>query len=36
MQPTKALFDEFQQEKTTTGDVDPRLDATICFIMHYT
>lgn len=31
MQPTKALFDEFQQEKTVDGNVDPRLDATIFY-----
>ena len=31
MQPTKALFDEFQQEKTAAGTVDPRLDATIFY-----
>ncbi|WP_291149611.1 RagB/SusD family nutrient uptake outer membrane protein [Flavobacterium sp. UBA7680] len=31
VQPTWALFNEFQEEKTKTGDVDPRLDATIFY-----
>lgn len=31
VQPTRALFDEFHQELTTSGDVDPRLDATIFY-----
>ncbi|SEN64487.1 Starch-binding associating with outer membrane [Flavobacterium sp. CF108] len=31
VQPTWALFNEFQEEKTKTGEVDPRLDATIFY-----
>lgn len=31
VQPTWALFNEFQDEKTKTGDLDPRLDATIFY-----
>lgn len=31
VQPSWILFNEFQQEKTTTGAVDPRLDATIFY-----
>lgn len=31
VQPTRSVFDEFQQEKTTSGAVDPRLDATIFY-----
>jgi tetratricopeptide (TPR) repeat protein len=31
VQPSWALFNEFQVEKTTTGAVDPRLDATIFY-----
>ncbi len=31
VQPTRALFNEFQQELTTSGGVDPRLDATIFY-----
>lgn len=31
VQPSWTLFNEFQQEKTTTGAVDPRLDATIFY-----
>ncbi|WP_185965550.1 RagB/SusD family nutrient uptake outer membrane protein [Flavobacterium zepuense] len=31
MQPTWTLFNEFQQEATVNGDVDPRLDATIIY-----
>ena len=31
VQPTRSVFDEFQQEKTTTGAVDPRLDATMFY-----
>ena len=31
VQPTWTLFNEFQEEKTKTGDVDPRLDATIFY-----
>lgn len=31
VQPTWALFNEFQQEKTKAGTVDPRLDATIFY-----
>lgn len=31
VQPSWALFNEFHDEKTTTGDVDPRLDATIFY-----
>ncbi|KAF2336003.1 RagB/SusD family nutrient uptake outer membrane protein [Flavobacterium ginsenosidimutans] len=31
VQPTWALFNEFQEEKTKTGDLDPRLDATIFY-----
>jgi starch-binding outer membrane protein, SusD/RagB family len=29
--PTQWYFDQFQQERTTTGAVDPRLDATIFY-----
>jgi len=31
VQPTWTLFNEFQQEPTASGDVDPRLDATIFY-----
>lgn len=31
VQPSWALFNEFQQEKTVDGQVDPRLDATIFY-----
>ena len=31
VQPSWALFNEFHDEKTTTGDLDPRLDATIFY-----
>ena len=31
VQPTFTLFNEFQQEKTTTNAVDPRLDATMFY-----
>lgn len=31
VQPTWALFNEFQEEKTKTGALDPRLDATIFY-----
>lgn len=31
VQPTWALFNEFHDEKTKTGDLDPRLDATIFY-----
>ena len=31
VQPSFALFNEFQQEKTTANQVDPRLDATIFY-----
>ncbi|MFP5436276.1 MAG: RagB/SusD family nutrient uptake outer membrane protein [Bacteroidia bacterium] len=31
VQPTWTLFNEYQQEATTTGGVDPRLDATIIY-----
>ena len=31
VQPTFALLNEFQEEKTKTGDLDPRLDATIFY-----
>ena len=31
VQPTRAIFDEFMLEKTTTLAVDPRLDATIFY-----
>lgn len=31
VQPTRALFNEFQEELTITGDVDPRLDATMFY-----
>ena len=31
VQPSWTLFNEFQQEKTKTGTVDPRLDATIFY-----
>ncbi|SHG02320.1 RagB/SusD family nutrient uptake outer membrane protein [Flavobacterium defluvii] len=31
VQPTWALFNEFQEEKTKTGATDPRLDATIFY-----
>ncbi|WP_281231198.1 RagB/SusD family nutrient uptake outer membrane protein [Flavobacterium gelatinilyticum] len=31
VQPTWALFNEFKQEKTKTGEDDPRLDATIFY-----
>lgn len=31
MQPTWALFNEFKEEATTSGGVDPRLDATIIY-----
>lgn len=31
VQPTWALFNEYQVEKTTTGAVDPRLDATMFY-----
>lgn len=31
MQPTFTLFNEFKQEATKTGGVDPRLDATIIY-----
>lgn len=32
VQPTFALLNEFQEEKTKTGAVDPRLDATIFYL----
>lgn len=32
VQPTVALFNEFQEEKTVGGAVDPRLDATIFYL----
>lgn len=31
VQPTFVLFNEFQEEKTKTGAIDPRLDATIFY-----
>ncbi|TDD99453.1 RagB/SusD family nutrient uptake outer membrane protein [Flavobacterium cellulosilyticum] len=31
VQPTRTLFNEYQQEKTTANTVDPRLDATIFY-----
>lgn len=31
VQPTRALFDDFQLEKTVDNKVDPRLDATILY-----
>lgn len=31
VQPTRSVFDEFMQEKTVNGDVDPRIDATIFY-----
>lgn len=31
VQPTRTLFNEFQQEKTTANTVDPRLDATMFY-----
>ena len=31
VQPTRVLFDEFHDEKTTSGAVDPRLDATMFY-----
>lgn len=31
VQPTRSVFNEFLVEKTTTGDDDPRLDATIFY-----
>ncbi|WP_281238229.1 MULTISPECIES: RagB/SusD family nutrient uptake outer membrane protein [Flavobacterium] len=31
VQPTWALFNEFHDEKTTTGAIDPRLDATMFY-----
>ncbi len=31
VQPTRTLFDEFQQEKTVANTVDPRLDATMFY-----
>ncbi|WP_394775840.1 RagB/SusD family nutrient uptake outer membrane protein [Flavobacterium sp.] len=31
VQPSWALFNEFHDEKTTAGDLDPRLDATIFY-----
>lgn len=31
VQPTQALFNDFQQELTTTGDLDPRFRATIFY-----
>lgn len=31
VQPTWALFNEFHEEKTKTGDLDPRLDVTIFY-----
>ena len=31
VQPTWALFDEYHQEATTSGAVDPRLDATVFY-----
>lgn len=31
VQPSQALFNEYQQEKTVTGGVDPRLDVTMYY-----
>lgn len=31
VQPTVSVFNEFMQEKTVTGEVDPRIDATIFY-----